>query len=69
MTMSSHDAGVANGESHVEALGLQDFAGISFDDLSELDDSVVATVIRDLVHRRRCGTEEGERFNNWESAI
>jgi len=66
--MSSHDAGVANGESHAEALGLLDFAGISFDELTQLDDSVVATAIRDLVNRRRCGAQADERFNNWESA-
>jgi hypothetical protein len=67
--MSTHDAGVANEENPEAALGLLDFAETSFDDLSLLDDSVVATVIRDLVRRRRCGAEDGERFNNWNSAI
>jgi hypothetical protein len=69
LLMSGHDAGVPNSESQVAGPGLLDLAGISIDDLSRLDDSVVATVIRDLVRRRRCGAEDGERFSNWESAI
>jgi hypothetical protein len=67
--MSGHDAGVANGESHVAKPGLLDFAGISFDDLSRLDDSIVAAVIRDLVRHHRGGPQGGERFCNFEASI
>lgn len=67
--MSGRDADVASEDSYVAELGLLDFAGISFDDLSRLDDSVVGTVIRDLVRRRRCGTKDGESFSNFLAAI
>jgi hypothetical protein len=43
--------------------------GLSLDDLSRLDDSVVSSVIRDLVRRRRCGTEDGERFSQFNASI
>jgi hypothetical protein len=48
--------------------GLLDLADLSLDDLSRLDNSVVANVIRDLLDRRRCGTESTERFNQFNSA-
>lgn len=48
--------------------GLLDLAGFSLDDLSRLDDSVVANVIRDLLERQRCGGS-AERFsNNWQAS-
>jgi len=69
MPMSDHDASVANGESRAAKPGLLDFAGVSFDDLSRLDDSIVAAVIRDLM-RHRCGrSQDGERFCNFEASI
>lgn len=70
MPMSNYDAGVPDDESPAEQPGLLDFAGVSLDDLSRLDDSVVASVIRDLVHRRRCGKKDGECFiNNFNAMI
>jgi hypothetical protein len=48
--------------------GLLDLADLSLEDLSGLDDSVVANVIKDLVERRRCGAESVERFNQFNSA-
>lgn len=48
--------------------GLLDLANLSLDDLSRLDDSVVANVIRDLVERQRCGSESAERFSQYNSA-
>jgi hypothetical protein len=49
--------------------GLLDLADFSLEDLSGLDNSVVAKVIRDLVERRRCGTESTERFNQFNSSL
>jgi hypothetical protein len=70
LPMSNDDAGVPDDESPAERTGLLDFAGVSLDDLSQLDDSVVASVIRDLVLRRRCGTKDGECFiNNFNAVI
>ena len=48
--------------------GLLDFADLSLEDLSRLDNSVVGNVIRDLLDRRRCGSESSERFNQFNSA-
>jgi hypothetical protein len=48
--------------------GLLDLADLSLEDLSGLDDSVVANMIKDLVERRRCGAESVERFNQFNSA-
>jgi hypothetical protein len=48
---------------HNEETGLLDVASLSLDDLSLLDDSVVANVIKDLIERRRCGAEYAERFS------
>lgn len=47
--------------------GLLDLAELSLDDLSLLDDSVVANVIRALVESRRCGTEDPGRFDKFTS--
>jgi hypothetical protein len=49
--------------------GLLDLAELSLEDLSGLDNSVVAKVIRDLVERRRCGSESTERFNQFNSTL
>ena len=48
--------------------GPLDLAGFTLGDLSRLDDVVIASVIGDLVRRRRCGTEDGERLSNWNSS-
>jgi hypothetical protein len=69
LPISGHGAGTADEESPAGELGLLDLEGLSLGDLSRLDDSVVSRVIRDLVRRRRCGTEDGERFSNWNSSI
>lgn len=50
-------------------MGLLDVAGLSLDDLSLLDDSVVANAVRALAERRRCGSDNGERFNQWNSSV
>lgn len=50
-------------------MGLLDLADLSLDNLSLLDDSVVANVVRDLVERRRCGSDNGERFSEWNSSV
>jgi hypothetical protein len=49
--------------------GLLDLADLSLEDLSKLDDSVVANVIRDLLDRRRCGAESVGRFNDFNAAL
>jgi hypothetical protein len=46
-----------------EETGLLEVASLSLDDLTLLDDSVVANVIKDLMARRRCGAEYAERFS------
>lgn len=48
--------------------GLLDLGELSLDDLSLLDDSVVANAIRVLAQRRGCGAGNGERFNAWQSS-
>jgi hypothetical protein len=48
--------------------GLPDLAGLSLDDLSQLDESVVANAVRALVERRRCGADNGERFDAFNSS-
>jgi hypothetical protein len=53
---------------HDEDSGLLDLADLSLEDLSSFDDSVVANLIRDMIDRRRCGTESTERFNQFGSA-
>lgn len=57
------------GKIRVPETGLLDLSGLSLEDLSKLDDSVVADALRDLVARRRCGTGPRERFNAFKSAI
>jgi hypothetical protein len=67
-----HDAGGATGGSGVipeSGMGLLDLGELSLEDLSQLDDSVVADILRDLVRRHRCGTESGERYNLFNSSI
>jgi hypothetical protein len=49
--------------------GLLDLADLSLDNLSLLDDSVVANAVRALVERRRCGSDNGERFSEWNSSV
>ena len=60
-----------HGENHEDTDGtaLISLASLSLDDLSRLDDSVVASVLEDLVRRGRCGNESGERYNQFGSAI
>jgi hypothetical protein len=55
------------GADHAEEMGLLDVAGLSLDDLSGLDDSVVANAIRLLDEMRRCGTDYLDTFSNWNS--
>ena len=50
-------------------MGLLDLADLSLDNLSLLDDSVVANAVRALVERRRCGLDNGERFDAWQSSV
>lgn len=42
---------------------------LSLEDLAQLDDSVVANVLRDLVERRRCGAGPGERYALHDSTL
>jgi hypothetical protein len=42
---------------------------LSLEDLAQLDDSVVANILRDLLERRRCGIEPGERYQNHGSTV
>jgi len=42
---------------------------LSLTDLAQLDDSVVAEVLLDLMERRRCGIEPGERYQNHGSTV
>ena len=67
MPTSGHESSAADGERHAGETGLLELAGLSLEDLSHLDDSVVAGVIRNLM-RRQCGTGDGERFNNFNAA-
>jgi hypothetical protein len=56
------------GADSAEEMGLLDLAGLSLDDLSRLDDSVVANAIRLLYERRRCGAEYLETFDAHDSS-
>jgi hypothetical protein len=49
--------------------GLLDLADLSLDNLSRLDDSVVANAVRALVERRHCCADNGERFNAFQSSL
>jgi FXSXX-COOH protein len=44
--------------------GLIDLTALSLDDLRGLDDSVVASALRELQDRRRCGADRLEVFND-----
>jgi hypothetical protein len=63
------EANEVNGAAEANGHGLLDLSGLSLDDLSALEDSVVADVLRDLVQRRRCGSESGQRYNQFNSSI
>jgi hypothetical protein len=54
---------ITAGESRSVGAGLLNISQLSLEDLSQLDDSVVANVLRNLVERHRCGTGPGERYN------
>ena len=56
-------------EGHEREGGLLSLSGLSLEDLAELDDSVIANALRDLVERRRYGTGPRERFSAFNSAI
>jgi hypothetical protein len=56
-------------EGHEREGGLLSLSVLSLEDLAELDDSVIANALRDLVERRRCGASSIERFNAFNSAI
>ncbi len=49
--------------------GLLALADLSLDNLSRLDDSVVANAVRALIERRSCGSDNGERFSEWQSSV
>lgn len=55
------------GPDHDEEMGLLDLVELSLDDLSSLDDSVVANAIRRLHERRRCSTGYLETFSAFNS--
>lgn len=78
MPTSSHEANEAGqatsvsgmtGEGRSAEESLLILSRLSLEDLSHLDDSVVADVLRDLVERRRCGIEPGERYQNHGSTV
>ena len=60
-----------HGDNHEDTDGsaLISLASLSLDDLSRFDDSVVASVLEDLVRRGRCGNDSSERYNQFGSAI
>lgn len=49
--------------------GLLNISRLSLEDLAQLDDSVVADVLQDLIERRRCGTRLGDRYSNHNSTV
>jgi hypothetical protein len=53
---------------HDRDTALLDLAELSLDQLSMLDDSVVANAIRLIVERRRCGAEYLEIFQEFNAA-
>jgi hypothetical protein len=57
------------GEVRSAEASLLNMSRLSLEDLEQLDDSVVANVLRDLVERRRCGTGPGERYSLHDSTI
>lgn len=66
--MPTADCG-AGKASNTRETGLLDLSGLSLDELSRLDDSVVAHILRDLVQRRRCGAESREYYSLFDSSI
>jgi FXSXX-COOH protein len=60
---------MAEGPEYSGEMGLLDLADVSLDDLSLLDDSVVANAIRELVARRSGRAEFRMRFSNFESHV
>ena len=66
---AGHEMDGADGTSQAGSAGLLSLAALSLEDLSQLDESVVAGVISDLVRRHRCGTDEVARFDNWQAAL
>jgi hypothetical protein len=66
---SGHGESEAAEAGHERETGLLNLSSLSLEDLARLDDSVVADVVRDLVLRRRYGSESGERFSNFSAAI
>ncbi|MGO9778492.1 MAG: hypothetical protein ACLPQY_01795 [Streptosporangiaceae bacterium] len=63
------DASGTAGEVHSAETGLLIMSRLSLEDLGQLDDSVVANVLRDLVERRRCGAGPGERYSLHDSTL
>lgn len=63
------ETGRASEASRGREAALLEVNDLSLEDLGHLDDSVVAEIIRDLVHRGRCGTESAERYNHFNAAI
>lgn len=59
----------AAGEAGSAEAGLLIVSQLSLEDLGQLDDSVVANVLRDLVERRRCGAGPGERYSLHDSTL
>jgi hypothetical protein len=57
------------GEGRAGETGLLIISRLSLEDLAQLDDSVVADALRDLVERRRCGTGPGERYSLHDSTL
>jgi hypothetical protein len=57
------------GEVRSVETGLLMVSRLSLEDLAQLDDSVVADVLRDLVERRRCGAGPGERYSLHDSTL
>jgi hypothetical protein len=54
---------------HDQEAGLLDLVGLSLDDLTMLDDSVVANAVR-LLQARRCGgVDYMETFDAFQSAL
>lgn len=52
-----------------QEMGLVNLVSLSLDDLSKLDDSVVANAIRLLQERRRHGADYMEMFDVFQAAL
>jgi hypothetical protein len=66
---TGHGASGAAEAGRERETGLLSLSSLSLEDLAQLDDSVVADVLKDLVLRRQYGSESGERFSNFNAAI